>query len=163
MNTSDMIRRLCEKQNVSVSELARRIGQSRRNLYKKLRQDTLTIEELRQIADALGVNFAQTFTLPSGEQLRMENAPENSEQIRRIEEMEQILDRANAAIDALPESGSVLQEMEPEIQKLIAYYASDLWRQDFEDDADGKLPKDLKRGVLSEDGVYDLLMRLREM
>lgn len=36
MNTSDLIRKLCEKQNVSISELSRRIGQSRQNLYKKL-------------------------------------------------------------------------------------------------------------------------------
>ena len=29
--------------------------------------------------------------------------------------------------------------------------------KDFEADEAGKLPKDLKRGVLSEDGIYDLL------
>ena len=30
-------------------------------------------------------------------------------------------------------------------------------RDDFEADDAGKLPKDLKRGVLSEDGIYDVL------
>lgn len=29
--------------------------------------------------------------------------------------------------------------------------------RDFEDDSAGKLPRDLRRGVLSEDAVYDLL------
>lgn len=73
MTTSDIIRELCVKQNISMSELARRIGQSRQNLYKKLLRETLNIDELKQIADALGVKFEQSFTLPSGEQLKIEN------------------------------------------------------------------------------------------
>ena len=73
MNTSDLIRKLCEKQNVSISELSRRIGQSRQNLYKKLRRDTLTLDEIKQISDALGVKFEQSFTLPSGERYLIEN------------------------------------------------------------------------------------------
>ena len=43
------------------------------------------------------------------------------------------------------------------MQLLSEYYASPLWREDFEADEAGLLPKDLKRGVLSEDAVYDLL------
>ena len=35
--------------------------------------------------------------------------------------------------------------------------------QDFEDDEAGKIPRDLKRGVLSEDAVYDLLTENREL
>ena len=31
------------------------------------------------------------------------------------------------------------------------------WMKDFEADEAGKLPADLKRGVLSEDAVYDLI------
>ena len=73
MTTSDIIRELCVKQNISMSELARLIGQSRQNLYKKLLRETLNIDELKQIADALGVKFEQSFTLPSGEQLKIEN------------------------------------------------------------------------------------------
>ena len=71
MSTSDMIRELCDKQNVSLSEVARQIGQSRQNLYKKLLRDTLTIDEIKQISDVLGVKFEQSFTLPSGEQLKI--------------------------------------------------------------------------------------------
>lgn len=73
MNTSDLIRKLCEKQNVSISELSRRIGQSRQNLYKKLLRGTLTLDEIKQISDALGVKFEQSFTLPSGERYLIEN------------------------------------------------------------------------------------------
>ena len=73
MSTSDMIRELCDKQNMSLSEVARQIGQSRQNLYKKLLRDTLTIDEIKQISDVLGVKFEQSFTLPSGDQLKIEN------------------------------------------------------------------------------------------
>ena len=69
MNTSDIVKKLCEDQNISLAELARRTGQSRQNLYKKLRNETLGTEELNRIADALGVKFEQAFILPSGEKL----------------------------------------------------------------------------------------------
>ena len=36
MTTSELIKQICAGQNVSISELARRIGQSRQNLNKKL-------------------------------------------------------------------------------------------------------------------------------
>ena len=31
------------------------------------------------------------------------------------------------------------------------------WRKDFEADEKGEIPEDLKRGILSEDGLFDLL------
>ena len=37
------------------------------------------------------------------------------------------------------------------------YHGSKQWRKDFEADEQGLYPEDLKRGVLSEDGVYNLL------
>ena len=43
------------------------------------------------------------------------------------------------------------------MKELAAYYEDDDWREDFEADEAGKLPADLKRGVLSEDGIYDVL------
>lgn len=73
MTTTELIKNLCKQQNVSVAELARRIGQSRQNLYKKLQRDTLTIDEIKQIADALGVKFEQSFSLPGGEKYKIEN------------------------------------------------------------------------------------------
>ena len=40
---------------------------------------------------------------------------------------------------------------------LAEYYGSDEWKQDFADDEAGLLPKDLKRGVLSEYGIWNVL------
>lgn len=68
MTRAELIKNLCKQQDISIAELARRIGQSRQNLYKKLQRDTLMIDEIKQIADALGVKFEQSFTIPSGKQ-----------------------------------------------------------------------------------------------
>lgn len=50
MNTSVMIRQLCEQMNISVSKLARRLGQSPQSFGKKLKRETITLEELKAIA-----------------------------------------------------------------------------------------------------------------
>lgn len=72
MNTADLVKKLCDEEEISMAELARRIGQSRQNFYKKLRRDTLTVSELQQIAKALNVTFDQSFILPNGEKVSME-------------------------------------------------------------------------------------------
>lgn len=66
MTTSDMIRELCDKQNISLAELCRRIGQTLQNFNKKLWRETVSLDELISIADALGVIFEQSFILPNG-------------------------------------------------------------------------------------------------
>ena len=72
LNTADLVKKLCGEEEISLAELARRIGQSRQNFYKKLRRDTLTVSELQQIAKALNVTFDQSFILPNGEKVSME-------------------------------------------------------------------------------------------
>ena len=68
---SDMIKELCNKKNISVSELARRIGQTPQNFGKKLKRDTVSLEELKQIADVMEVIFEQSFIFPDGEQIKI--------------------------------------------------------------------------------------------
>ena len=63
--------------------------------------------------------------------------------IRRIEYMEALYDRAL-------QTGQVPRE-------LIDYYESGQWLRDYEADERGELPVTLKRGVLSQDGLWDLL------
>ena len=82
---------------------------------------------------------------------------ENTERIRRITEMESRYDRVRHALRASGACPDRLDSVRGDIQALSAYYEGSLWREDFEADEAGLLPKDLKRGVLSEDGVYDLL------
>ena len=61
MTTSDMIRELCEKQNISLAELSRRIGQTPQNFNKKLKRGTVSFDEMVEIAEA--------FVLPDGEKI----------------------------------------------------------------------------------------------
>ena len=83
--------------------------------------------------------------------------------VKRIEEMEAILDRASAVMADLEKSISEFESLQSEIQKLEAYYTGKEWKADYKLDEQGKLPQDLKRGVLSEDGIYDLLEKNREL
>lgn len=73
MTTSDMIRNLCNQMNISVAELARRIGQTPQNFNKKLKRETVTLDELITIADVLGIRFEQVFTLPDGSEIKTAN------------------------------------------------------------------------------------------
>lgn len=56
-----MIQELCDVIDVSLSEVARRIGQTPQNFNKKLKRDTLSLKELIAIADVLNVSFEQSF------------------------------------------------------------------------------------------------------
>lgn len=69
MTTSNMIRELCEKQNVSLAELCRRIGQTPQNFNKKLKRGTVSYEEMMTISEVLEVEYEQVFILPDGEKI----------------------------------------------------------------------------------------------
>ena len=84
-------------------------------------------------------------------------------QVERIAKMEDIYDRSRKAIDDLNRGLEAYKAVQKDLEKLIAYYDGRQWLKDFTDDENGKLPGDLKRGVLSEDGVYDLLEDEKEM
>lgn len=73
MKTSEMIKELCIKQNISISELARRLGQTPQNFWKKLKRNTVSLDELNQIAKVTGTKFEQSFTLTNGEQIKTSN------------------------------------------------------------------------------------------
>ena len=76
--------------------------------------------------------------------------------IERITKMEALFDKSEEVIKRLEAALEDFNELHDDIAQLEAYYDKD-WRKDFEADEAGKLPKDLKRGVLSEDGIYNLL------
>ncbi len=89
----------------------------------------------------------------------MKNVPKEDlqAQIRRIKRYERMMRQANRILamgEAPEESRTKLQQL---LHKLDAYYRSDRWKCDFAADEAGLLPSDLKRGVLSEDGLYNLL------
>ncbi len=75
--------------------------------------------------------------------------------------MEQRFNNALAAImDGTTDSLKTIKE---DIAELNKYYSSELWKMDFAADEAGHLPPALKRGVLSEDGIWNLLSDYREI
>ena len=91
-------------------------------------------------------------------------------QTERINDMEQLMERASSAVINFSAALDKYVEVQQAIAALSDYYGSDEWKQDFADDEAGLLPADLKRGVLSEDGIWNLLAdnrvlmnRLREV
>ena len=87
----------------------------------------------------------------------------NKEQLQRIRQMERHLDRASAALKRLSSALDIYEEAKADIAALASYYGSDDWKQDFAADEAGRLPKDLKRGVLSEDGIWNLIEDNKEL
>ena len=66
--------------------------------------------------------------------------------IERITHMEALFDRA-------VETRIISAELRD-------YYSGGQWLRDYEADERGELPEDLKRGVLSQDGLWNLLEEL---
>ena len=70
MTTSEQIRVLCVRSGVSLSELARRINQTPQNFNAKLKRNTITQDEMNQIAEVLGAKYEQYFVLAYGDQVK---------------------------------------------------------------------------------------------
>lgn len=80
------------------------------------------------------------------------------DQIGRITEYEKMLDEATALLEEKKD----INRLAVLADRLETYYTGHLWKQDYADDEAGRLPADLKRGVLSQDGIYDLLTAFEE-
>ena len=68
--------------------------------------------------------------------------------IERITHMEALFDRA------------LEERVIP--RELMDYYFGGQWLLDYQADERGELPPELKRGVLSEDGVWNLITELEQ-
>ena len=73
------------------------------------------------------------------------------------------MENAAKAVMELSAALDNYEEAQEAIAALDAYYGSEEWKQDFADDEAGRLPADLKRGVLSEDGIWNLLSDVSEL
>ena len=85
------------------------------------------------------------------------------EQIERIKQMELRMERAAKAVMELSAALDNYESVQEDIAELESYYGSEMWKHDYADDEAGRLPADLKRGVLSEDGIWNLLSDAREL
>ncbi len=84
------------------------------------------------------------------------------ERIQRIRYYEGLLREATTVLDN-PDNKENIKRLVQCVSELSEYYGSQTWKEDFAADEAGELPPDLERGILSEDGIYNVLERYREM
>ncbi|MBO7125559.1 MAG: hypothetical protein J6V74_06940 [Bacteroidales bacterium] len=61
LHIGDWIRKVAVQQNVTVAELARKLGMSRQNLTSKLKNDSWEVKELFAVSQELNYNFFSPF------------------------------------------------------------------------------------------------------
>ena len=66
---SEQIKVLCIRSNISVAELARRLGKSPQSLNSKLKRESFTVRDLEEIAMVTGTEFKRNYILPNGEKI----------------------------------------------------------------------------------------------
>ena len=81
--------------------------------------------------------------------------------IERIEHLERIFDEVQNSFKNDP-NFLENKKMEVKVSLLTQYLESGQWLRDFELDEKGELPKELKRGILSEDGLYNLICDIEQ-
>lgn len=59
MTRSELVKIICKKNSISISELARRIGQTPQNFNKKILRNTVSDEELSEIFAKLNIVYEQ--------------------------------------------------------------------------------------------------------
>ena len=87
--------------------------------------------------------YSCCITLPwKGRELRFEHLPDWADAARldRIAAMEAAFDRH-----------------QPDDMPALIAYLDDEWKSDYEADEQGLIPRCMKRGILSQDGLYDLV------
>ena len=75
----------------------------------------------------------------------------------RIRAMERCFDALSGAMRG---EGEMDADMMDAARVLAAYMESGQWLQDYERDERGELPAEMKRGVLSQDALHNLLTEL---
>jgi transcriptional regulator with XRE-family HTH domain len=67
MTISEQIKVLCVRNNISVSELARRLGTTPQNFNGKMRRESFSVVDMERIAEVTGTTFKREFILRNGE------------------------------------------------------------------------------------------------
>ena len=83
--------------------------------------------------------------------------------VERVERMERLYDEWRAVVASTERMLDMYSSVRERAGELLEYYDGGLWQKDFESDEAGLLPPTLKRGVLSEDGVWNLLTDDKEL
>lgn len=142
---------LGDREDRSRNPIMAQVGSAIRDIYSRLEDEgvncTLEWNEGNHFRDA-ELRTAKGFAWLINQR---------KEQLKRIEYFESVFDDAKAIMSELLPSIEEQRRLEQMMEELRAYFESPAWRSDYLDDEAGFIPKDIKRGVLSQDGLYDAL------
>ncbi len=141
-------------------EVADKLGVTRQSVAKwEAGESTPDLDKCKLLADIFGVSLDDLANYEPDDNMGFAIPPKG----KHLFKMEAILNKANQKMDALEKMIREYEEFQPEIARLEEYYTSQQWKDDFSMDEKGELPEKLKRGVLSEDGIYNMLERNKEL
>lgn len=86
----------------------------------------------------------------------------NDDKFAHISEFEKNLEFQQNVLENLENVLNTMKKSLVEYEKLVEYYYSDQRDKDLEADQKGEIPKNLKRAVLSEDEIYNMMIGYRE-
>ena len=77
--------------------------------------------------------------------------------ISRIIKMEKFFDDLRFSFEKSKEEFYKNKNLQKKLKVLTNYYENGKWLKDYQLDEENLLPKNLKRGILSQDGIYNFL------
>lgn len=77
--------------------------------------------------------------------------------ISRITKMEKLFDDLKFSFEKFKEELYKNKNLQKKLKVLTNYYENGKWLKDYQLDEENLLPKNLKRGILSQDGIYNFL------
>ena len=81
--------------------------------------------------------------------------------VKRIKELESVFDEVSKTLKEEPIKLNDT-EYQNKIKILVDYLDSGMWLKDYELDEKGLIDQSVKRGILSEDGLYNLIFEIQE-
>lgn len=83
--------------------------------------------------------------------------------IQRIKDFEYKFNEVSRVLAALEKATEEWADVKCWLEELREYQESGQWQKDFEAGERGEIPADIERGVLSEDGLWNLLEKVSEL
>lgn len=62
LTTKEKLETIMRREGITVTDLAKRLGQSRQNVAVKINRDNLTEKDLKQFSNAIGYDYDIIFT-----------------------------------------------------------------------------------------------------
>ena len=79
------------------------------------------------------------------------------ERYENIREMNDILIKIEAILTKAEEVLEEWKTVQPDYDRLVAYYDSKQWREDYFDSNDEKIPNEVPQWVLTQDAIFDAI------